>query len=71
MTYPPHVRDMIESVDTKLEKGVRECMKCKDRKHEDDFYKNDLYRDGYSTRCRVCVRAYGKSWREKQKGGAE
>lgn len=73
MTYPPFVAELIESVEAKVEAGLRACMKCGDHKKPAEFYKNDLYRDGFSTRCRTCHRGYEKVRRQdlkpKKRGG--
>lgn len=47
-----------------MEIPLKTCSKCEQVKPYTEFNKNDRYRDGYSSWCRVCMNAYRKVWEQ-------
>ena len=44
---------------------MKNCSKCKAQKELSEFYKNNGTRDGLSSHCKLCQRAYGKDYKKR------
>lgn len=68
MTYadaalPPAVRSSAELA--VVNEGTKNCCSCGEQKALSDYHRDGGAKDGHSYRCKACVRAAGKAWREQ------
>ena len=45
----------------------KECSKCNNIKPLDEFHKNKGSKDGYRSKCKLCVKEYTKDYNNKNK----
>jgi hypothetical protein len=46
---------------------VKQCIKCREHKLAEHFYKNERYKDGLTSWCKACKSEQGKAWRAQNK----
>ena len=50
---------------------MKQCSKCKKRKDESEFHKNNKHKNGLNTRCKKCTRDYARNRYRKAKGSVK